>query len=370
MPRVTIESLVSEPTRHRIGQIDGLRFCAARSCGVAYYASDSGRTIAKSDVRVRIGLKETEAPRSVCYCFDHTAEEIEAEVAATGTSRIADDILAKCRQGLDRCQETNPQGSCCLGNVRTVVKEAMARVSAEPAGSVVSSASTANPDCCADGEPEAAMAGRPVKPIDGRWSTAGAVLAAALSSACCWLPLLLIASGASAAGVAGVFETYRPVLLVVAAALLTTGFYFVYLRKPDCTPGEECAVPSMRVLRINRLGLWIAAVFVVGFALFPNYLTALRGGFGGGDEITDGTSGEMMIEIDGMTCAACATTVRSELERVDGVRRATVGYDARQAAVAIEPGAGVTGDALSRAVERAGFKASTPLDGAGTHEPR
>ncbi len=73
-------------------------------------------------MRVRIGQKATASPRVVCYCFDHTIEEIEAEVVATGTSTIADAIGEKCKQGLDRCEETNPQGSCCLGNVRAVVK--------------------------------------------------------------------------------------------------------------------------------------------------------------------------------------------------------------------------------------------------------
>jgi hypothetical protein len=30
----------------------------------------------------------------------------------------------KCRQGLDRCEAANPQGACCLGNVREVVSAA------------------------------------------------------------------------------------------------------------------------------------------------------------------------------------------------------------------------------------------------------
>ena len=40
----------------------------------------------------------------------------------------------------------------------------------------------------------------------GLWATGGAVISAILSSACCWLPFLLIAFGASAAGVSGFFE--------------------------------------------------------------------------------------------------------------------------------------------------------------------
>jgi len=51
----------------------------------------------------------------------------------------------------------------------------------------------------------------------GRLSTPAAVGSAILSSACCWLPLLLLAFGLSAGGVAGFFETVRPYFLAAAA---------------------------------------------------------------------------------------------------------------------------------------------------------
>ncbi len=34
------------------------------------------------------------------------------------------DIKTKCAQGLDDCAHNNPQGSCCLGNVQRVIREA------------------------------------------------------------------------------------------------------------------------------------------------------------------------------------------------------------------------------------------------------
>src|SRR3989338_4491592 len=52
-------------------------------------------------------------PPPVCYCFNHTVEEIEAGVVRTGTSGIPDEITENCRKGLDRCEETNPPGPCC-----------------------------------------------------------------------------------------------------------------------------------------------------------------------------------------------------------------------------------------------------------------
>lgn len=125
---ITIDSLVAESARSRVGRSDGFRFCAEPSCDVAYFHPESADRILRSEVKVRVGQKETAPPRPVCYCFDHTVEEIEDEVARAGTSHIPDQITEKCRQGLDRCEETNPQGACCLGNVRRAVKDAQAKV--------------------------------------------------------------------------------------------------------------------------------------------------------------------------------------------------------------------------------------------------
>jgi hypothetical protein len=111
-------------------------------------------------------------------------------------------------------------------------------------------------------------------------SLIGALTAAILSSACCWLPLALIGFGVSAAGVASFFEAYRGILLTVTIVLLGTGFYYVYLRKPKCAPGDACVVPSPRLLRINKIMLWGVTLFVVVFAAFPNYV----GGFVSADE--------------------------------------------------------------------------------------
>jgi hypothetical protein len=104
----------------------GWFFCPDPDCAVVYF-SEEGETLSKDALTVRVGIKEKAAPRPLCYCFDHSIEDIERDVARSGDSPIPDLITDKCRQGLDRCEETNPQGSCCLGNVRRVLKDAQAR---------------------------------------------------------------------------------------------------------------------------------------------------------------------------------------------------------------------------------------------------
>jgi len=101
---------------------DGFRFCAQVGCAIAYFHSQSGERILCEQVRVPIGQKQTAPLRLLCYCFDHTAQQIQTQIAETGNSTIPEEIGAKCKQGLDRCRETNPQGSCCLADVRGFVR--------------------------------------------------------------------------------------------------------------------------------------------------------------------------------------------------------------------------------------------------------
>jgi copper chaperone CopZ len=193
-------------------------------------------------------------------------------------------------------------------------------------------------------------------PRQGRWAAGGAVVSASVASACCWLPLLLVAFGASAAGVSAQLERFRPLLLGATAALLGAGFYFTYARRTTCAPGEACAATDRRMRRVNRVVLWLATVAAASFAAFPHYAGLLAD-----------TSGALTAEsvelprvelsLHGMTCEACAGHVVSALRDVPGVREAAVDYGSARATVALDPGGGTTLEELLRAVGRAGYEA-------------
>lgn len=175
----------------------------------------------------------------------------------------------------------------------------------------------------------------------GLVSSAGAVVAAILASACCWLPLTLVALGASTAGVSGFFDAYRPHFLGVTIALLGAGFYFVYIRKPKCAPGEACAVPNPRLTRLNKITLWIATALVVAFASFPSYVGALFGGTGDGSAATAAAASATVTRsyaVEGMTCEACASHIRAALLDVPGVKAAEVDFPGGTATVVFEQG--------------------------------
>ena len=349
---ITVESLVRPEALEGVERREGWRFCASPDCITAYFHEASGEVLGKDDVRVRIGQKESEAPRPICYCFDHTQEEIEAEVRVTGRSSVGDGITEQCRQGLDRCPETNPQGSCCLGNVRTLEKAAMERPVA-----CTTEAPPAEPatDCCAPSAP--APPETPTTSRAGTFASLGAMVSAILSSACCWLPLLLLGFGVSAGSVAGFLDAYRPWLLGTTGVLLAGAFYLTYFREPACAPDGSCAAPPARLVLFNKVMLWAATAVVLAFALFPNYVGLLVG-----DEPTPPPPSAaanletVVLDVRGMTCEACEVHVRSALRDVPGVQSAQVSYAEGRAVVQAEPG--VERRALIKAVSTTGYEAS------------
>ena len=107
------------------------RFCATPACDVVYFSNETGQYFHKADMRVRVGLKETEDPIPLCYCFGYTAHDVREEILTTGTPTIPEWIRIKVQAGNCRCELENPQGTCCLGYVSRAVKQAMVEAEAQ-----------------------------------------------------------------------------------------------------------------------------------------------------------------------------------------------------------------------------------------------
>lgn len=331
----TPRSLLKPEAIARLDAAGDLRFCRTRDCDVVYFGAAGTIPFDTGDLRVAVFQKSTDPNRLVCYCFEQSVAGIQDEVQRTGQSGAAERITARCRAGLDRCDETNPQGSCCLGNVRAVVG---ARDGADP---------------------EASPPPAKRRSSAGLWSVGGALVAAILSSACCWLPLLLVALGASAAGVAGVFEAYRAWFLGIAAVLLAGGFYVVYRREPRCRPGEPCEMPDPRRRRLNRAALWVATAFVAAFAAFPDYVGHLVGGGEAENAVAATPAAVIRIyTVEGMTCAGCAGHTREALEQVPGVASVDVSYPDGTARVTFANAAAVDDARVAAAAASLGYRAT------------
>jgi hypothetical protein len=59
----------------------------------------------------------------VCYCFNHTREDIRADFQASGVSTIEQSIRTAIDAGHCSCEVMNPNGRCCLGDVRSAYKD-------------------------------------------------------------------------------------------------------------------------------------------------------------------------------------------------------------------------------------------------------
>lgn len=357
VPSVTVRNLTRD---ERLPEVEGREwfYCDLPDCDVVYFAAD-GTTLLKNVLKVRVGAKEKAAPRPVCYCFGHTVESIRDEVARTGHSTVADSIASRVKTGECSCETLNPKGSCCLGEVNKAVKEAFAAVGPQPPSATRIRAADKEQahDCCAvRTESSPSRTESPRAERAGLWAAGASVLSAFIASACCWLPLLLVAFGASAASVSAAFERVRPLFLGIAPVLLGAGFYIVYVRKEKCGPDGACATPARKVRQFTRGMLWAATAVVLAVTFFPNYIGLL---LGRAPAVETGMDGDqtVVLRIKGMTCEACGVQVERELVAVPGVRGASVVYSEKKALVRIDPTSPPKTALLVNAVERAGYRA-------------
>ena len=101
----------------------GVLFSRTADCAVVYFHPD-GETLGRPDLRVRVGLKETDDPVPVCYCFGFTERMLLKEIRATGDTTIPQRVAAEMKAENCAGEVRNPQGTCCLGNVHAAVKRA------------------------------------------------------------------------------------------------------------------------------------------------------------------------------------------------------------------------------------------------------
>lgn len=356
--RITIESLLKPDSANLITD-EQFRFCDSLDCETVYFG-DNGTTFAKHDLTVRVGVKENSAPRHVCYCFDHTIEEINAEVQETGQSTVLEDIKRRMKAAC-WCETKSPKGTCCLGTVGKYVKIAMAEHGDGESEAHENDAEEYK-DCCANKAHscslgESCNGAEASQKHTGIIALGGSMLGALAASACCWLPLGLIVFGVSAGGVSAWFEHYRWLFLGITVVLLSAGFYLVY-REPHCKPGSVCSTPILKMQRLNRSMLWIATVFVIISALFPSYVGYLLPK-DNGIEIS-GREDQIIVatfDIAGMTCEACTIHLRNELVKVPGVLDVAVSYENSSAEISFYASRPPETIDLSSTVESSGYEA-------------
>ncbi|MBI3291363.1 MAG: copper chaperone Copz family protein, partial [Elusimicrobia bacterium] len=125
--RITLGALLKPERRSQIPpHHEEFCFCRTPSCDVVYFLPGQP-LFHQGDLAVAVGLKEPANPTApVCYCFGWTPQRIRTEIEVAGQSTAIEQIKAQVKAGNCYCEMTNPQGSCCLGNVAQAVKKATA----------------------------------------------------------------------------------------------------------------------------------------------------------------------------------------------------------------------------------------------------
>lgn len=104
------------------------RFCATPDCPLVYFGDEE--VFCREEVLVPVFQKEPAGGRTVCYCFGVTEQDIRRETEQKRRSAAFDRISLLVKLGRCACEVRNPQGSCCLGNISSLVESATETVPA------------------------------------------------------------------------------------------------------------------------------------------------------------------------------------------------------------------------------------------------
>jgi len=129
---LTVKSLVRDHTR--VPADATFSFCRTPDCEIVYFSERT--TFRKSDLKVRVGVKEQEDPIPVCYCFDYTRADIRRSIQEPRKNQIPERIKAEVQAGFCACEVKNPSGTCSLGDIQRAIQEITKQSSQQVAATI------------------------------------------------------------------------------------------------------------------------------------------------------------------------------------------------------------------------------------------
>ena len=120
---MTLKSLLVPDAMKRTHPEHSYQFCRTTDCPIVYFNESS--SFSKDDLTVEVFQKGHEDTTPTCYCFGYNRKQLSDDALKNGKSTIQGEITKYTKDKKCACEIRNPQGSCCLGNVAQVVKEAV-----------------------------------------------------------------------------------------------------------------------------------------------------------------------------------------------------------------------------------------------------
>lgn len=199
-----------------------------------------------------------------------------------------------------------------------------------------------------------------------RWGVAAAIGAAVAASACCTVPLLLVSLGVGGAWVGSLTasEPYRPLFVVLAIGALGYVAWREWRASRLVASGVDCdcEVDAVRP-QTRRAILGVGALAAVLLLASP-WLVRAASGPPGSTVFATGTplaTAQVVLAVEGMSCASCDVTVERALLNVDGVDAAEVSFEPPRAVVSFDPTRATVAD-LMAATAAAGYPTTPATD--------
>ena len=180
-----------------------------------------------------------------------------------------------------------------------------------------------------------------------------AVGAGLFASACCTVPLLLVALGAGGAWVSTftAFEPFRPLFIMLALGFLGYAGY----REYRTSTGPECDCEVTMQDRLRRTLLVVGLIVTGGLIASPWIIGGTASAISKGTTVVDNQQFQQVeLEVEGMTCATCNITVQKALTNLDGVQEAEVTFEPPLAVVTYDPDQ-VSVEELTEATTNVGY---------------
>ncbi len=180
----------------------------------------------------------------------------------------------------------------------------------------------------------------------------GSIISAIAASICCLGQAVLAILGVSGVGLFSNFGSLRPYFIGATVILLGAAFYLTYRKKEVKCEDGTCKIKG--TVKWNKIALWISTGLVAVLITFPYIKLSsqnLHPNQAGG-EIE-----EVIISVEGMTCAGCKFHVENAIRKLGGIIEVNADYKKGQVYVKFWSGK-ITINNIAEAINKIGYKAT------------